>query len=58
VTRVLFSWIEAAVGSDRFDATYDARCGYPTSFAIDRSRNATDDEYGLGVLDLQPIEPA
>ncbi len=53
----LFSWIEGAVGSDRFDATYDAACGYPLTFSIDRSRNATDDEFGLEVLDLQPVQP-
>jgi len=54
----LFTWIEAAVGSDRFDATYDPRCGYPLTFSIDRSRNATDDEFGLQVVDLQPAQPA
>jgi len=54
----LFTWIEAAVGSDRFDATYDPRCGYPLTYSIDRSRNATDDEFGLQVLDLQPVQPA
>lgn len=54
----LFTWIEAAAGSDRFDATYDPRCGYPLTYSIDPSRNATDDEFGLQVLDLQPAQPA
>ena len=54
----LFSWIDAATGSDRFDAAYDARCGYPLTFSIDRSRSASDDEFGLQVLDLQPSQGA
>ena len=53
----LFSWIDAAAGSDRFEATYDATCGYPLTFSIDPSRNAIDDEFGLEVLDLQPVQP-
>ena len=50
----LFDMIGAALGADRFTATYDPNCGYPVGFFVDPSRNASDDEYGFSVTDLAP----
>ncbi len=50
----LFDRIGAAIGADRFTATYDPNCGYPVGFSVDPSRNATDDEFGFSVTDLTP----
>lgn len=48
----LFDMIEAAerAGAYRIDARYDGHYGYPTSFFIDYSANAADEEFGYEIL--------
>jgi hypothetical protein len=44
-------------GPAQFEATYDPALGYPTSAAVDISKQIADEEYSFTASDLTALEP-
>lgn len=53
----VFAFAVGALAADpyRFEATYDARYGFPERISVDYAERAVDDEIDLFVTDFEPL---